>query len=296
MLACGRCGSEFRVARGIPRFVDDGSYAASFGYQWNLFRTEQIDSVNGTKLSARRFFSETGWDADWMKGKWILDAGCGAGRFVDVAAGTGAHVVGLDVSSAIDAAAQTARGRRNVHLVQASIYDLPFKPGAFDGVYCIGVIQHTPDPDLALKSLPTPLKPGGRIALTAYERRRWWTRFHGKYLLRPLTRRANKGVLLRIIQGLMPVLFPLTEVLFRLPLVGRVFSFIIPVANYVNEPDLSLRQRYRWAVLDTFDMLSPAFDFPQTETDVRSALGSAGVGEISRRTDTGLNLIGIKMP
>jgi hypothetical protein len=94
----------------------------------------------------------------------------------------------------------------------------------------------------------------------------------------------------------MPVLFPLTEVLFRLPLVGRVFSFIIPVANYVNEPDLSLRQRYRWAVLDTFDMLSPAFDFPQTETDVRSALGSAGVGEISRRTDTGLNLIGIKMP
>jgi SAM-dependent methyltransferase len=231
-----------------------------------------------------------------MKGKWILDAGCGAGRFVDVAAGTGAHVVGLDVSSAIDAAAQTARGRRNVHLVQASIYDLPFKPGAFDGVYCIGVIQHTPDPDSALRSLPMPLKPGGRIALTAYERRRWWTRFHGKYLLRPLTRRVNKGALLRIIQGLMPVLFPLTEVLFRLPLVGRVFSFIIPVANYVNEPDLSLRQRYRWAVLDTFDMLSPAFDFPQTEADVRSALGSAGVGEISRRTDTGLNLIGIKMP
>jgi len=204
--------------------------------------------------------------------------------------------VGFDVSTAIDAAAQTVRGRRNVHLVQASIYDLPFKAGAFDGVYCIGVIQHTPDPDSALRSLPMPLKPGGRIALTAYERRRWWTGFHGKYLLRPLTRRVNKEALLRIIQVLMPVLFPLTEVLFRLPLVGRVFSFIIPVANYVNEPALSLQQRYRWAVLDTFDMLSPVFDFPQMEENVRSTLGFAGVGEITRQTDSGLNLVGIKMP
>src|SRR5712692_1748621 len=63
LLACEQCGSEFRVARGIPRFVDDGNYAATFGYQWNLFRAEQIDSVNGTELSARRFFGETGWDA-----------------------------------------------------------------------------------------------------------------------------------------------------------------------------------------------------------------------------------------
>jgi len=296
LLVCGRCGSEFRVTRGIPRFIDDRTYADSFGYQWNLFRTEQLDSVNGTGLSARRFFGETGWSASWMKGKWILDAGCGAGRFLDVAAATEAHVVGFDVSTAIDAAAQTVRGRRNVHLVQASIYDLPFKPGAFDGVYCIGVIQHTPDPDSALRSLPMPLKPGGRIALTAYERRRWWTGFHAKYLLRPLTRRVNKEVLLRIIKVLMPVLFPVTEVLFRLPLVGRGFSFIIPVANYVNEPALSLRQRYRWAVLDTFDMLSPAFDSPQTETNVRSVLGRAGIGEITRQTDSGLNLVGVKMP
>jgi len=294
-LVCEQCGLEFLVSGGIPRFVREGSYANSFGYQWNLFRTDQIDSVNGTDLSARRFFGETGWDANWMKGKWILDAGCGAGRFLDVAAGTGAHVVGFDVSNAIDAAAQTARGRRNVHLVQASIYDLPFKPGAFDGVYCIGVIQHTPDPDLALRSLPMPLKPGGRFALTAYECRRWWTRLYAKYLLRPVTRRMNKRVLLLIIHVLMPVLFPLTEVLFRLPLVGRVFRFVIPVANYVDEPALSLRQRYQWAVLDTFDMLSPQFDVPQTETNVRATLSSAGVGEITRLANAGLNLVGIKL-
>lgn len=295
-LACRKCRAEYRVTAGIPRFVNEGNYADSFGYQWNRFRAEQIDSVNGTKLSARRFFGETNWGPDWMKGKWILDAGCGAGRFLDVAAETGANVVGVDVSTAIDAAARTMAGKRNVHLIQASIYELPFRPGVFDGIYCIGVIQHTPDPGQALKSLPLPLKAGGRIAITAYERRRWWTRLNAKYLVRPVTRRMNKRVLLMSIQALMPVLFPLTEVLFRLPVIGRLFRFMIPVANYVDEPALSLAQRYRWAIMDTFDMLSPAYDSPQTEEAVKTTLRSVGVGEIRRLANSGLNLVGIKLP
>lgn len=295
-LICGGCPAEYRVTAGIPRFVDDGNYADSFGYQWNRFRAEQIDSVNRTNLSARRFFGETNWDPDWMKGKWILDAGCGAGRFLDVAAGTGANVVGFDVSTAVDAAARTMAGQRNVHLIQASIYELPFRPGVFDGIYCIGVIQHTPDPRQALKSLPMPLKAGGRIAITAYERRKWWTTLNAKYLLRPVTRQMNKRVLLMSIQALMPVLFPLTEVLFRLPVIGRLFRFMIPVANYVDEPALSLGQRYRWAILDTFDMLSPVYDSPQTEEAMKTTLRSAGVGEIRRLANSGLNLVGIKLP
>lgn len=295
VLACKQCGSEFRVTRSIPRFVHDRNYADSFGYQWNAFRTEQIDSVNGTDLSARRFFSETGWDPEWMKEKWILDAGCGAGRFLDIAATAGAYVVGFDVSVAVDAAAQITAGRRNVHLVQASIYELPFKTGVFDGIYCIGVVQHTPDPGRALKSLPMPLKPGGRIAITAYERRRWWTRLNAKYLVRPVTRRLNKRVLMMSIQAFMPVLFPLTEVLFRLPVIGRLFRFVIPVANYVDEPALSLSQRYRWAILDTFDMLSPAYDNPQTEEGMKTMLHSAGVREIRRLANRGLNVVGVKL-
>src|SRR5919206_2853216 len=51
------CGAEYAISAGIPRFVPHVNYAASFGYQWNLFRREQIDSVNGTNLSARRFYA-----------------------------------------------------------------------------------------------------------------------------------------------------------------------------------------------------------------------------------------------
>lgn len=165
-LRCAACSASYPISSGIPRFVPDDVYASSFGYQWNRFRTEQLDSVNGTTLSRDRLYAETGWSKAWMRGKWILDAGCGAGRFLDVVAESGAEVVGLDISHAIDAARDNLDKRPHVHFVQASIYEMPFRDGVFDGVYCIGVIQHTPDPLASVRALPRVLRQGGRIAYT----------------------------------------------------------------------------------------------------------------------------------
>lgn len=68
--------------------------------------------------------------------------------------------------------------------------------------------------------------------------------------------------------------------------------FAIPVANYVNEHQLSRDQRYAWAILDTFDMLSPHFDQPQTENEARIALERGGIKDVSRVTYAALNLKG----
>lgn len=292
-LACGSCSKIYPIVRSIPRFVDGDAYTASFGYQWNRFRLEQLDSRNGLSLSARRFFSETGWSRAWLGGKWILDAGCGAGRFLDVASENGCEAVGVDLSSAVDATAKTLEGRANVHLVQASLFELPFRKDAFDGCYCIGVIQHTPDPQRALKSLPRVLNPGGRLAVTIYERKPW-TKCNVKYLLRPFTKSLPPKALLAIIQVSMPILFAASELTFRIPYLGQLFSFIIPVANYVHQKDLTLKERYRWAILDTFDMFSPAFDQPQTESEVETALSQAGITEISRLPNPGVNMVGTR--
>ena len=293
LLTCSGCGRSVPIVNGIPRFVPLDNYATSFGYQWNRFRGEQIDAINGTRLSEARLYTETGWTREWIRGKRILDVGCGAGRFLEVLSREPCHAVGVDLSSATDAARKTLAGRHNVDLVQASIEALPFKPGAFDGCYCIGVIQHTPVPERALKALPPIVKSGGSLAVTIYERRRW-TKLNAKYLVRPLTRRMNKRLLLFLIQALMPVLFPLTEIAFRLPLAGRFFTFVIPVANYVHEPQLTLAQRYRWAILDTFDMLSPEYDQPQTESEASAALARGGLADIARRQAGGLTLAGTK--
>jgi ubiquinone/menaquinone biosynthesis C-methylase UbiE/uncharacterized protein YbaR (Trm112 family) len=292
-LECVACPKTYPVEASIPRFVEIENYASSFGYQWNRFKSEQIDAVNGTGLSEQRVYSETGWTKEWIEGKWILDAGCGAGRFLEVVSRERCEAVGVDLSNATDAARETLKDRRNVHLVQASIYELPFRSGVFDGCYCIGVIQHTPDPQKSLRSLPRVLKRGGRIAVTIYERRPW-TKLNAKYLIRPLTKRMSKRALLAVIKGLMPVLFPITEITFRIPYLNRFFTFAIPVANYVSESKLTLRQRYHWAILDTFDMLSPQYDQPQTFQDAEKPLRSEGIEEITRLQNGGLNLIGRK--
>ncbi len=200
MLVCQQCKGNYPIVRGIPRFVSDDKHASSFGYQWNRFKSVQIDSLNGTRLSEKRFYSETGWHDDLLNGAWVVDAGCGAGRFLEVVSRSKCEAVGVDISSAIDAAAETLANRSNVHLVQASIDQMPFASGAFDACYCIGVIQHTPDPGEALRSLPRLLKPNGLFAVTIYERRRW-TLLHMKYLIRPITKRFKQPMLLSLIKG-----------------------------------------------------------------------------------------------
>jgi len=294
-LECARCRRGYPIEAGIPRLVERHRAETSFGYQWNVFRREQLDSCNGTGLSGKRFRTETGWTAENLDGKWVLEVGCGAGRFLEIVAQYPCEAVGVDVSSAIDAAAATVSGRKNVHLVQADVYGLPFRSGVFDACYCIGVIQHTPDPLRSLAALPRLLKPGGRLAVTVYERK-WWTWLNGKYLVRPLARRLNKRVLHVGIQALMPALFPIAEVLFRVPVLGRAFTFVLPVANYVDVKGLSLRQRYRWALLDTFDRLAPEFDHPLTEQEVRTVLEREGMKGLVRLENPGLNVVGERRP
>ena len=299
-LVCESCSAEYPVVAGIPRFVGAKSYADSFGMQWNLFRTEQLDAAQGFSLSRRRFFSETEWSEESLRGRWILDAGCGAGRFLDVASAAGANVVGVDLSSAVDAADASLGDRPNVHLVQASIFALPFRPGVFDDAYSIGVLQHTPDPELAVKCVARTVCVGGRFAVSVYERKRW-TPLYPKYLLRPFTKRLRPRTLLRLIRIGMPVLFPLAELTFRIPGVGRVARFLIPVSNYVGvnsrtSPGLSVRDRYQWAIMDTFDMFAPQFDLPQSEAELTAAMQSGSIVQISRTVTDPLCLSGTRGP
>src|SRR5271166_5770183 len=88
-LICTSCGREFPIVRSIARFVPSEGYAHSFGYQWNYFDKMQLDSHMGNDLSRERFFATTQWPTK-MDGQQILEAGCGMGRFTQIALETGA--------------------------------------------------------------------------------------------------------------------------------------------------------------------------------------------------------------
>jgi SAM-dependent methyltransferase len=263
-------GARFPILRGVPRFVSDG-YSESFGLQWNRFSRVQLDSVNGGSYSRRRFDSELGWTGSELAGRWVVDAGCGSGRFAEIAASLGAEVVAVDLSSAVDAAVQNLRRFPNAHVVQADITHLPLRSRCMALAYSIGVLQHTPDPLASARRLVEFLPPGARYGFTIYGRRPW-TPLYSKYLVRPLTRRLPPARLLATIERLMPVLFPTTSVLFAAPGLGRVLQFVVPVANYPWQKDLPRQVRYDQAILDTFDMLSPRHDHPVTAEQMRSAV------------------------
>jgi hypothetical protein len=102
----------------------------------------------------------------------------------------------------------------------------------------------------------------------------------------------KKETLMNGVEKIMPAAFAVTNFLFRLPgVVGRGFQFVIPVANYVHEEQLNDRDRYAWAILDTFDMLSPYYDQPMTEEEAVSGLAEVGI-VAHRTTAPGLNLVG----
>ena len=169
-LRCPMCGRNYRITGGIPRFVESGSYAASFGRQWHWFRRVQLDSQSGSNESARTLEATTGWTEADYRGRLVLDAGVGAGRFAEVVANKGGEVVGVDLSRAIDAAYENIGRRPNVHLVQADIMAMPFRDGTFDLAYSVGVLHHTPDPERAFGRVAAVVREGGAFAVYVYAR------------------------------------------------------------------------------------------------------------------------------
>jgi len=278
-LICKGCAATYPIERGIPRFVPAQNYAHSFGVQWNRFRRTLLDSHSGQPISRDRFARYTGWSAEQLSGALALDAGCGAGRFAEVALSFGARVIAIDLSTAIDAARENLENKGEIDFVQADINAIPFAPGSFPLVYCLGVIQHTPDPAKSFRALARVTAPGGRLAVDVYPAG-WKNLFFAKYWIRPLTTRISAETSLRIVNRLFAPLYRLSRLVGRLPFAGHYLRYLIPVANYTRVYPLDEGQLPEWALLDTYDMWASAYDQPQTLETVRAWFRDAGFTDI----------------
>jgi len=160
-------GHTFPVTRGIPRFLPGRTYdlgretQRNFSFSWGKFAEIYSDP--------RDFL-------DWIhprtptdfKGRLVLDAGCGSGQHALFASSFGAReVVAFDLSPSVEIAFAHARSRDNIHIIQADIYHLPFKP-VFDLIYSIGVLQHIPDTARGFAALAGLLAKGGAFSIWVY--------------------------------------------------------------------------------------------------------------------------------
>lgn len=267
---------SYPIRGGIPRFVDEENYASSFGMQWNYFSKTQLDSYSGQPISRNRFLRATGWKETDLRGKWVLDVGCGSGRFAEIALSLGAKVIALDYSSAVDSCYSNLINHPNLYAVQGDIYALPFEAKSFNYIYSLGVLQHTPDVSRALLSLPPLLVNEGQICVDVYWKR-LRTMAHMKYLLRPFTKRMDKEELFYFLKIIVPAMLRVSQCFGAVPFFGRILKRLIPVADYTGIYNLSQNQLIEWAILDTFDMLSPRYDNPQTARTLRSLLKKSGI-------------------
>lgn len=266
-LRCAKCAKEYPVIGGVPRFVSSDNYTESFGFEWLRHARTQYDEASGTNITVRRFFAETQWPGE-LPGEKILEVGGGSGRFTAIAAKTGAFVVSLDFSRAVEANYASNGSRDNVLIVQADMYRMPFPTGYFDRLYCLGVIQHTPDVERAFKNLPRFLKPGGRIAMDCYVKMRGILPFFLRltsttYRARSITKRMPHDRLYSFCTRYMNFMWPLAKILGRSPRAGSFLLRRLMIPPYFGVYDLPEQTLKEWMILDMFDSLSPAYDSPQ---------------------------------
>jgi SAM-dependent methyltransferase len=283
-LGCDR-GCRVPVVGGIPRFVPDSGYASSFGLQWNRYRRTQLDSHTGTTISRDRLSRCLGGSLEIVAGARVLEAGCGAGRFTEILLGAGAKVLACDLSEAVEANRENCGGFPDYAACQADILRLPVRPGSFELVLCLGVIQHTPDPERTIAELCGFLEPGGLLVIDHYSR---------DYPLSPIRRRLRRFMLrrspaaaMRLCRLLVTLLWPLHRLSHRLSRLrggGRLRRRLLessPVVDYQDSyPELDPALHRGWALLDTHDTLTDAYKHLRSPEEIAAALEECGMVEI----------------
>lgn len=265
-LHCRGCARAYPIRRGVPRFVLSDTYVGNFSFQWQVHRTTQVDSLSGHAESRQAFALKTGFTADDLNGRLVLDVGCGTGRYAEAASGLGGEVVGLDLSYAIDAAYTNMGQRPGIHFVQADIFKMPFRPATFDAAYSIGVLHHTPSTHEAFRKMVPLVKPGGLAAIWVYK----WGGDYSRDLdrIRPITIRLPKPLLYVLCWAAVPVVHAMD----RVPGLRRLSRHI---------PTSVQGHGLAWDVLDTFDLYGPRYQWKHHEPEVRSWFEEAGFLEIT---------------
>jgi SAM-dependent methyltransferase len=303
LLRC-TCGRVFPIVRGIPRILDNAfalnpefavrfadrlppsmpqpGYPApnaeairrtreSFGYQWTVFSEMAVDF----RKNFLEYISPV--DETFFVGKRGLDLGCGFGRHIYNAAKFGAEMVGVDISDAIESTRVNTAGLPNVHLVQADVYNLPFRAGVFDFAYSIGVLHHLPEPEKGFQCVVRTVRPGGSVFIWVYSNSR---RLVNLVLesVRAVTTRSPKSVQ----QGLSFVAASIDWAGFVMPY--RTLSRLPVVGRFVRRfglPRLKVYGEYPFQVVyaDWFDRLAAPIRFYYDGDAMRGWLERADLGD-----------------
>ncbi|RKF21623.1 bifunctional 2-polyprenyl-6-hydroxyphenol methylase/3-demethylubiquinol 3-O-methyltransferase UbiG [Altericroceibacterium spongiae] len=150
-----------------------GALAADW---WNpKGSSAMLHKLNPVRLSFIRAAIDTHWGADSddlrpLSGKSVLDVGCGAGLLCEPLARLGATVTGVDAAEENIAAAQAHAEGSGLPITYRHGELGQLKPGQFDLVTSMEVIEHVADKRAFVTELAECLSPDGVMVLSTPNR------------------------------------------------------------------------------------------------------------------------------
>lgn len=250
--------------------LDQSRTKAAYSFQWNRYRILRPEEDRAT------FRNRTGLSPEDLAGATVLDGGCGMGRYLRVAAERNPRcLVGLDLSGAVFAARDLARGLPGVSVVQGDLLRPPFAEGVFDQIYSLGVLDHTPDPRAAFLALAKLLKPGGRIVIWVYPKEK--PRLER---VMNLHRAISTRLPLRVNIGLSRLLAPIGGLKRRLMASKNRLVARAGVALNLLTIGVSMHPDPEVRVCDTLDWYAPRYLSRHTREEVRGWFTEAGLVDV----------------
>jgi len=138
----------------------------SSAVQGELWGRSARDWAQFNEPSCEPFYEAVFDSVGLRDGHRLLDAGCGSGLALQLAAKRGATVSGLDASAGL---LEITRERvPDGDIRQGDIEELPFADNTFDVVTAFNSVQYAADPVMALRELGRVAKPGAPVAILTW--------------------------------------------------------------------------------------------------------------------------------
>ena len=244
--------------------VADPRSPGSFRLQWTLYQEgDHTWFKDDAGLRKREFLYNLDTTAEELRGKTMLDAGCGNGELTRAVAEYGVEIVAMDFSRSVERARQRLFEKgfpvsHRVHYLQGNVLELPLRRQSFDLVHSSGVLHHTPSTERAFRSVAQAPRPGGKLYVQLYRLRPAW--IHATNVaLRAVTTRLPMGLL----YGLCYVTTPVHAGL------SRMMHFL---RGEPAPPRATARER----AVQMFDNYSPKYQYRHTVPEIQELFRSAG--------------------
>lgn len=233
----------------------------SFTSEWNML--DDNDRPWGQDIETRRELFLKCLDIKFtdLANKKLLDAGCGHGEVEFALLGSGAEIFAIDLSFSVDCL-QKRLNKLNkketslIHIIQGDIYKLPFKDRIFDYVHSAGVLHHTPNTFIGLKSIAKRVEKDGICFIEVYslDHKNSFEKiiYYMDRFIRKITVRLSHKVLHLMCYLLAPFLW----------------SYVVIFNYFISSKDRYIKRSLREMELSLFDNYSPLYQWHHSTNEV----------------------------